>query len=45
MVFEFFLGRNRKNVKAAVAVAMIDMWEIITVKAGYDRELLATVWL
>lgn len=44
MVFEFFFGRNRKNVKAAVAIAMIDMREIITVKAGYNRELLATVW-
>lgn len=29
--------------KAAVAIAMIDMWEMITVKVGYNGELLATV--
>ena len=45
MVLEFFLGRNRKNVKATVAIAMINIWEMITVNASYNRELLATVWL
>lgn len=45
MVFEFFLGRNRKNVEAAVAIAMIDLGKMITVKPGYNREFLATVWL
>lgn len=45
MVLEFLLGRDKEKVKAAVAIAMIDVREMITVKMGYNGELLATVRL
>lgn len=45
MVLEFLLAWDRKKVKAAVAVAMIGMWEMITKNIGYNGELLAAVRL
>lgn len=45
MVLKFLLGGDRDEVEGAVAVAMIGMGEMITMKIGNNGELLATIRL